>query len=136
MVVPIEPLVLHMHPLAYLLGLEGIALFRAFNGEYDRAYAEARIAEVRALVDAADEIGEGIDVPAIDTAEAYDGWAPYYDQPGNDMLEREQVMVRSILDTLPPGTALDAACGTGRMRSSTWRTGERCRSRTTTWTWS
>lgn len=110
----LEPAVLHMHPLAYLLGLQGVALFRSFNGEYDRAYAEARMAEIRSLLDAADEIGVGIDVPVIETSEAYDGWAPYYDQPGNAMLEREQVMVRAILDTLPVGVALDAACGTGR----------------------
>jgi hypothetical protein len=74
----LEPAVLHMHPLAYLLGLQGVALFRSFNGEYDRAYAEARIAEIRYLLDAADEIGLGIDVPVIATSDAYDGWAPYY----------------------------------------------------------
>jgi SAM-dependent methyltransferase len=110
----LAPAVLAQHPLAYLLGLQGVALFRAFNGEFDRAYAEARIAEVRALLDAADEIGAGVDVPVIETAEAYDGWAPSYDAPRNLMLEREQVLVHAILDTLPVGRALDVACGTGR----------------------
>jgi hypothetical protein len=33
----------HLHPLAYLLGLEGVALMRAFAGEYDADYARARI---------------------------------------------------------------------------------------------
>ena len=110
----LEPSVIHPHPLAYLLGLEGVALFRSFNGEYDLAYAEARIAEVRALLDAAEEIGRGIDVPVIPTAEAYDGWAPAYDRQRNLMLEREQTLVHPILASLPVGVALDVACGTGR----------------------
>ena len=109
-----EPEVIHQLPLAYLLGLQGVALFRAFNGEYPREWAEARIAEMRGLLDAAAEIGGGIDVPVIATAEAYDGWAPRYDQPRNLMLEREQMLVRPILESLPVGDALDVACGTGR----------------------
>jgi len=109
-----EPIVIHPHPLAYLLGLQGVALFRSFNGEFDRAYAEARIAEVRALLDAVDEIGGGVDVPVLDTAEGYDGWAPAYDQPRNLMLEREQAIVWPILESLPVGLSLDVACGTGR----------------------
>ncbi|GCD90758.1 class I SAM-dependent methyltransferase [Nocardioides sp. LS1] len=110
----LAPDVISQHPMAYLLGLQGIALFRAWNGEFDRDYAEARIAEIRALLDAADSIGAGIDVPVIPTAEAYDGWAPFYDGPRNLMLEREQVLVHAILDRLPVGRALDVACGTGR----------------------
>lgn len=110
----LAPDVISTHPLAYLLGLQGVALFRAFNGEFDRAYAEARIAEVRALLAQADVIGAGVDVPVIPTAEAYDGWAPVYDVPRNLMLEREQVLVHAILDELAAGTALDVACGTGR----------------------
>ena len=110
----LAPDLISQHPMAYLLGLQGIALFRAWNGEFDRAYADARIAEIRALLDAADQIGAGVDVPAIPTVEAYDGWAPYYDGPRNLMLEREQVLVHAILDELPVGVALDVACGTGR----------------------
>lgn len=110
----LAPSVISPHPLAYLLGLQGIALFRAFSGEFDRAYIEARIAEVRELLDQADTIGAGVDVPLIPTAEAYDGWAPFYDGPRNLMLEREQVLVHAILDELPVGVALDVACGTGR----------------------
>lgn len=110
----LEPAVLHQLPLAYLLGMQGVALFRAFNGEYPRPWAEARIQEIRDLLDAADEIGGGIDVPLIPTAEAYDGWAPRYDRPRNLMLEREQALVWPILEALPAGDALDVACGTGR----------------------
>lgn len=35
---------IYEHPLAYLLGLEGV-LMRGFIGEYDRDFVEARIAE-------------------------------------------------------------------------------------------
>ena len=35
-------------------------------------------------------------------------------RPGNMLLEIEEPIVREILDGLPPGVALDAACGQGR----------------------
>jgi SAM-dependent methyltransferase len=50
----------------------------------------------------------------ITTREGYDRWAPFYDEPGNQLLDIEQPIVREILDSLPVGVALDAACGTGR----------------------
>ncbi len=53
-------MVIYQHPLAYLLGLEGVALLRAFNGDYDREFTEARLAEIRALMDSAEELGDGI----------------------------------------------------------------------------
>jgi SAM-dependent methyltransferase len=101
------------HPLAYLLGLEGLALLRAFTGEYDRAFVEARMAEIRELLDAA-PAGAGGDAEAITSAEGYDDWAPTYDQPGNALIDIEGPLVRDIVDRLPAGIALDAACGTGR----------------------
>jgi hypothetical protein len=45
--------VIYQHPLAFLLGLEGIALMRAFNGDYDEEFTRARIAEIRTLLDSA-----------------------------------------------------------------------------------
>jgi SAM-dependent methyltransferase len=109
-----ETQAVYQHPLAYLLGLQGVALFRAFAGEYDREFTEARLAEIRALLDSADQLGQGGTAGPIATADGYDGWAEYYDQPGNAMIDREQPIVREILDGLPVGVALDAACGTGR----------------------
>jgi ubiquinone/menaquinone biosynthesis C-methylase UbiE len=105
--------VIYQHPLAYVLALQGGALRRAFNGEYGREFTEARIAEVRALLDAADELGHGVTTRPITTEEGYDAWAIRYDEP-NDLVELEQPVVRKILDDMPPGAALDAACGTGR----------------------
>jgi ubiquinone/menaquinone biosynthesis C-methylase UbiE len=102
------------HPLAYLLGLQGIALMRAFDGEYGREFTEDRFADIRALLDAADQLGQGGEAQPISAADGYDGWAEHYDQPGNAMIDREQPIVWDILANLPLGIALDAACGTGR----------------------
>jgi SAM-dependent methyltransferase len=110
----IEPPVVYQHPLAYLLGLEGIALLRAFAGEYDRDFTMARLTEIRALLDSGEELGEGVVVDPIPTTEGYGSWAGFYDEPGNQLVELEQPIVREILDGLPRGVALDAACGTGR----------------------
>lgn len=105
---------IYQHPLAYLLGLEGIALLRAFAGRYDREFTKARLAEIRALLDSAQELGDGSTAHPITTEDGYHGWAEYYDLPGNQLIDLEQPIVREILDSLPPGIALDVACGTGR----------------------
>jgi ubiquinone/menaquinone biosynthesis C-methylase UbiE len=100
--------------LAYLLGLEGVALLRAFSGAYDQDFTLARFREIQALLDSAEELGEGVEAPPITTRDGYAWWAPFYDEPGNQLLDLEQLIVREILDSLPVGVALDAACGTGR----------------------
>ena len=110
----IDPPVIYQHPLAYLLGLEGIALLRAFSGAYDREFTLARFREIQKLLDSAEELGDGVEARPITTREGYDRWAPFYDEPGNQLLEIEEPVVREILDGLPVGVALDAACGTGR----------------------
>ena len=35
---------IYQHPLAYLLGLEGVALLHAFAGDYDREFTQAGMA--------------------------------------------------------------------------------------------
>ena len=110
----IESQVIYQHPLAYLLGLEGIALLRAFSVAYDRDFTVARLREIRTLLDSAEELGEGAEAGPITTREGYDRWAPFYDEPGNQLLDIEQPIVLEILDSLSVGVALDAACGTGR----------------------
>ena len=99
-------------PLAYLLGLEGLALLRGFIGEFDREFTEARIAEVRALL-ADPALTAGVDVGLVDTVEGYRLWSASYDSP-NVAFDIDEPIVTGILDSLPVGTALDAACGTGR----------------------
>jgi Methyltransferase domain len=46
--------VIYQHPLAYLLGLEGIALLLALSGAYDRDFTLTRFREIQALLDSAD----------------------------------------------------------------------------------
>ncbi|MGI8723562.1 MAG: class I SAM-dependent methyltransferase [Geodermatophilaceae bacterium] len=98
----------------YLLGLEGIALLRAFAGEYDEKFTLARLAETRGLLDMADRLGPGACAAPIATQDGYRGWAPFYDSPGNQLVDIEQPIVQQILADFPVGVALDAACGTGR----------------------
>jgi hypothetical protein len=43
--------VIYQDPLAYLLGLEGIALLDAWAGDHDREFTDARLAEIRRLLD-------------------------------------------------------------------------------------
>ena len=105
---------IYQHPLAYLLGLEGIALLHAFAGEYDREFTLTRLAEVRELLESVHKLGDGATAEAITTMDGYRGWAEFYDQPGNQLIDLEQPVVRDILNGLTPGLALDAACGTGR----------------------
>lgn len=101
------------HPLAYLLGIEGIALLRAFTGEHDRAFVEARLAEVRRLVDDGTLAGPGVEVASVDTVDGYRIWSRTYDTTPNGAFDWDAIVV-DILDGLPAGDALDAACGTGR----------------------
>ncbi|MBA2630208.1 MAG: class I SAM-dependent methyltransferase [Thermoleophilaceae bacterium] len=105
---------IYQHPLAYLIGLQGIALLRAFSGVYDRDFTLARFRDIQTLLDSAEALGEGVEARPITSREGYDRWAPFYDEPGNQLLDIEQPIMREILDSLPVGVALDAACGTGR----------------------
>jgi hypothetical protein len=56
---------IYQHPLAYLLGLEGVALLHAFAGDYDRDFTQARLADVRALLDSASQLGDGTAIRPI-----------------------------------------------------------------------
>jgi hypothetical protein len=95
----VDPPVIYQHPLAYLLGLEGIALLRAFSGVYDRDFTLARLREIRALLDSIEELGDGVEAPPITTREGYARWAAFYDEPGNQLIDLEQPLVREILDS-------------------------------------
>ena len=110
--------IIYQHPMAYLLGLEGVALMRAFAGEYDRAFTDARIAEVRDLLDRAADLGPGADVPSMLVADGYDGWAVTYDGEDNGCFPLRDDVLTPMLDRLTPGRALDAAVGPARSRSS------------------
>ena len=105
---------IYQHPLAYLVGLEGLALLRGWAGDHDEDFVRARLAEVRRLLDHT-ELAEhpGVHVRRGDTVTAYRQWAPTYDEP-NSLFDVDEPVVHEILGGLPVGDALDAACGTGR----------------------
>lgn len=111
--------VIYENPLAYVLGLEGIALMRSFTGESesDRAFVDARISEIRRLLDDESLADAGVDVERVDTVEGYRIWSDTYDGP-NTAFDFDEPLVRAIVDTLPVGVALDAACGTGRVAAA------------------
>lgn len=111
---------IYQHPLAYLIGLEGLALLRAWAGDhdYDKEFVTARLAETRQLLD--DETlttHPGVLVERDATGTAYEQWAIGYDDPGNDLFDLDEPLIDLIVDTLPVGIAVDAACGTGRLTS-------------------
>jgi SAM-dependent methyltransferase len=106
---------IYQHPLAYLLGLEGIALLRAWGGDFDREFVDRRLAEVRELLAAEALTGhDGVLVDRRDTRAGYQRWAPTYDEPRNSLFDADEPVMHEIIDALAPGDALDAACGTGR----------------------
>lgn len=107
---------IYQHPLAYLLGLEGLALLRGWIGDFDREFVLARLAEVRRLLDEPALAGHpGVDVARRDSTAGYRVWAPTYDDPSNGLFALDVPVLDEILDPLPAGDALDAACGTGRL---------------------
>jgi SAM-dependent methyltransferase len=108
--------VIYQHPLAYLVGLEGLALLRGWIGDFDEGFVRERLAEVRRLLDDEALAGHpGVEVLVGDVAAAYRDWAPTYDDPGNGLFGLDVPVIQEILDGLPAGPALDAACGTGRL---------------------
>jgi SAM-dependent methyltransferase len=115
----------YRHPLAYLLGLEGLALLRAYAGEYGREFTEARFAEMRDLLDRAEEFGTGSERPYMPTSRGYDGWSKTYDTEDNGAFPLQDQMVFPLLDALKPGLTIDAACGTGRISRELVRRGHR-----------
>jgi SAM-dependent methyltransferase len=107
---------IHQVPSAYLLGLEGVALLRAFSGEYDEDFTRARLAEVKELLESADEVGKPFTARPLTTVEGYAAWASTYDQPGNGCFPLDEPVISEMLQSVPAdGKAVDVACGTGRL---------------------
>jgi ubiquinone/menaquinone biosynthesis C-methylase UbiE len=103
----------HVRLREFLVAVEGLALFRTLVEGGDET-AEARIDEVRRIVGEDGTYGFGTDVPELDPRAGYARWSATYDRPGNPLISVEQPVVWALLDALPRGRALDAACGTGR----------------------
>jgi hypothetical protein len=99
------PGTISQHPLAYLLGLDGIALLRAFTGAYDRDFTLARIDEIRKPLESPDAFGSGAEARPVSASEGYDDWAPSYDDQPNQLLARQKLpdadLHEADLDELP-----------------------------------
>jgi SAM-dependent methyltransferase len=95
-----------------LVGVEGLALLRHLYDGTDDA-ADQRLAEVRRLLDD-DNFSTGELTSEADPRSGYGSWSERYDEPGNPIVAIEEPVVWSLVDSLAPGRALDAACGTGR----------------------
>jgi SAM-dependent methyltransferase len=93
----------------YVAGVAGLAVYRTWL--VDPAAAEARMVDLARLVAAP---AVPVDAPALDVVEGYGRWAATYDATPNPLIDVEGPLVRSILDGVAPGVAVDAACGTGR----------------------
>lgn len=119
---------IYQHPLAYLLGMEGLALLRAWAGDadYDQAFVRARFAEVRALLADEELVGHpGVEVGRDATATAYRQWSATYDDPGNGLFDLDGPLLAEITAALSTCTAVDAGCGTGRVTAELVAQGHR-----------
>jgi ubiquinone/menaquinone biosynthesis C-methylase UbiE len=107
--------VIYQDPLAYLLGLEGIALLDAWAGDYDREFTDARLAEIRRLLDDERLRDRGVLAESVSTVNAYEQRSASYDaEAGGGLFAIDEPVVAECLSGREPGAALDAACGTGR----------------------
>ncbi|MCW3066647.1 MAG: hypothetical protein JWN32_3819 [Solirubrobacterales bacterium] len=95
-----------------LVGIEGLALLRHLYDGSDEA-AGQRLSEVRRLLED-DAFLAGERVREADARAGYRAWSENYDEPGNPIIAIEEPAIHSLVDSLPPGPALDAGCGTGR----------------------
>jgi SAM-dependent methyltransferase len=113
-----SPSVAANHLVAYLAGLEGVALLRAeVEGDSrDSEFVGARLNELAEILAARDGPlldAEQPEVVQIDTVDGYSIWAGNYDG-WNPLIEIEEPPIRRLIDSLPIGEVLDAATGTGR----------------------
>jgi len=98
----------------YAIGVAGLALMRLGFTD-DAAGRAACTAGIRDLLSRLDRdtrfrapVGTEYDLRA-----GYQEWSAAYDQPLR-LFPIEEPPMRALIETLPPGTVLDAACGTGR----------------------
>jgi ubiquinone/menaquinone biosynthesis C-methylase UbiE len=98
-----------------LLGIEGLALLRGVIAGSDED-AAPRVAHIREiLADADGRLSTAVEFPERSVERGYADWSKTYDAPGNPLIQLEETVLLPLLEALPPGRALDAACGTGRI---------------------
>ena len=99
----------------YVLGTEGLALLRTWM-QGDTAALARRVEELSGFLAGRDAGPMAIrfDAPALDVEAGYARWSASYDAGPNPLIRAEEPVVRRMIDDVPTGVALDAACGTGR----------------------
>ncbi|MFJ9696149.1 class I SAM-dependent methyltransferase [Kitasatospora sp. NPDC101183] len=115
-----------LHVRELILGIEGLALLRnAVDG--DEAFLKARVEEIRRFATQDEEPMPDAEaaVDELDLAGGYAEWAQRYDTLPSSFIQVEEPVVHGILDGLPAGVALDAACGTGRQTAALLARGHR-----------
>ena len=98
-----------------LLGTEGLALLRSVFA-HDSAGRATRIAEMQSLLRGLENdsaLSSPLEGPEYDLTEGYALWSETYDRPLR-LFPVEEPIMHERINALSLGTALDAACGTGR----------------------
>ncbi|HEY6421442.1 MAG TPA: methyltransferase domain-containing protein [Candidatus Binataceae bacterium] len=102
-------------PVHYALGMAGIAVIRNWmaGDETAKACADELVRLTRGFTDDP-ALGFVLDIPDMEVRSGYGAWAETYDNLPNPLITIEEPVIQRLLDAIPPGRALDAACGTGR----------------------
>lgn len=100
-------------PVHYVLGVAGVALIRNWmaGGETAKSCADELFRVTKAFQE---RLHFEIDIPDMEVRSGYELWAETYDDLHNPLIAVEEPVIDRVLDSIPPGRALDAACGTGR----------------------
>jgi SAM-dependent methyltransferase len=94
------------------LGVGGLALLRATPFR-DRSDLLAEISD--RVCERAAWLTETVETEEYDFRAGYALWSDTYDSIDNPLIALEEPAIEPLLAAVPPGTALDAACGTGRL---------------------
>jgi ubiquinone/menaquinone biosynthesis C-methylase UbiE len=97
----------------FILGLEGLAILRAWMADSDIVVARRRKVQELAGRLAEEPWSNPIFAEEKDVSSGYSEWADTYDAGRNPVVIAEEPVVHALLDLYPLGTLLDAACGTG-----------------------
>jgi SAM-dependent methyltransferase len=97
----------------YFLAVAGMAAMRRILSRPSEGLP--RIDEMKQIIAGFEEFPNDLVIEVVehDVESGYTTWAPIYDGP-NPAITAEEPVVHEMLAALPPGRALDAACGTGR----------------------
>ena len=102
-------------PVHYVLGMAGIAVIR--NWMTGDETAQECCEDLRILANRFNDdpsLKFQLDIPNMDVESGYRLWADTYDDLHNPLISVEEPIIRRLINSIPPGRALDAACGTGR----------------------